>query len=216
MKRNHRPMFDSPPDPGGVTDDWLITWGDAISLLLGFFVLLFSVSEFDTDRFAEVAEALASRNELDEEVPDVVAEVLTGREVVDRVSGTLQPMVDAGSVVVDKLPAGVRVSFDADAIFDGPGTAMRGEGRALRSGRAWERRQRDVRQCVMGVQAAPRWEVAGARAVSLARFMDDQGIGAERLRATAFADEDPRMRVQRGGPLGKGKGGRVVFLVERP
>ena len=121
------PDAEPPSDPGGTTDDWLITWGDAISLLLGFFVLLFSVSEIDTDRFAQVAEALASRSEIDEEVPEVVAEVLTGREIVDRVQGTLQPMMDAGSVVIDKLPAGARVSFDADALFDGPGTTLRPE-----------------------------------------------------------------------------------------
>lgn len=216
MRRVRRPMFEAPPDPGGVTDDWLITWGDAISLLLGFFVLLFSVSEIDTDRFAQVAEALASRNEIDEEVPEVVAEVLTGREIVDRVQGTLQPMVDAGSVVIDKLPAGVRIAFDADAVFDGPGTTMRPEVEPLLTTLAWELRQRDMQHYIIEVQAAPAWDVAGARAVSLARFMDDQGVGAERLRATAFADADPRMRVQRGGPLGKGKGGRVVIMVERP
>lgn len=215
MHRRRR-MFEPPSDPGGTTDDWLITWGDAISLLLGFFVLLFSVSEIDTDRFAQVAEALASRSEIDEEVPEVVAEVLTGREIVDRVQGTLQPMMDAGSVVIDKLPAGARVSFDADALFDGPGTTLRPEVEPMLTTLAWELRQRDMQHYIIEVQAAPSWDVAGARAVFLARFMDEQGVGAERLRATAFADEDPRMRLQRGGSMGKGKGGRIAVLIERP
>ncbi len=210
------PMFEPPRDPGGAVDDWLITWGDAISLLLGFFVLLFSVSELDTDRFAQVAEALSSRNEVDEEIPEVIAEVLTGREVVDRVQGTLQPMLDAGSVEIEKLPAGVRVTFDADALFDGPGTQLRPDVSPLLTTLAWELRQRDMQHYLIEVQAAPDWDLSGARAVFLARFLDEQGVGRERLRATAFGDADPRIRIKRGGAIGRGKGGRIVFLVERP
>ncbi len=210
------PMFEPPRDPGGAVDDWLITWGDAISLLLGFFVLLFSVSELDTDRFAQVAEALSSRNEVDEEIPEVIAEVLTGREVVDRVQGTLQPMLDAGSVEIEKLPAGVRVTIDADALFDGPGTQLRPDVSPLLTTLAWELRQRDMQHYLIEVQAAPDWDLSGARAVFLARFLDEQGVGRERLRATAFGDADPRIRIKRGGAIGRGKGGRIVFLVERP
>ena len=213
--KSRRPMFQPPADPGGATDDWLITWGDAISLLLGFFVLLFSVSEVDTDRFARVAEALSSRTEVEEEVPEVVAEVMTGREIVDRMRGTLQPMVDAGTVEIQKLPAGVRVSFDADAVFEGAGTELRSDIEKMLNTLAWELRQRDMEHYLIEVQAAPSWEVAGARAVAVARHFDHQGVGRERLRATAFADEDPRIRLQRGGKLGKGSGGRLIFLVER-
>jgi chemotaxis protein MotB len=208
-------MFQAPPDPGGSTDDWLITWADAMSLLLGFFVLLFSVSEIDNDRFARVAEALSSRTEVDEEIPSVVAEVMTGREIVDRVTGTLQPMIDTGSVQVEKLPTGVRIAFDADAIFDGPGTQMRPAVSPILTTLAWEMRQRDMQHYLIEVLAAPDWEIAGARAVFLARFFDAQGIGSERLRATAFGDSDPRIRVRRGGDFGRGKGGRIILMVER-
>ena len=214
MHRRRR-MFEPPSDPGGTTDDWLITWGDAISLLLGFFVLLFSVSEIDTDRFAQVAEAPASRSEIDEEVPEVVAEVLTGREIVDRVQGHAAAHDGRGLGGHRQLPAGARVSFDADALFDGPGTTLRPEVEPLLTTLAWELRQRDMQHYIIEVQAAPSWmsQVRGrcfSHASWMSRAWEPSDCGP-RLRGRGPPDAAPAGRQH-----GQGEGGRIAVLIERP
>ena len=40
---------------------WMTTWADLVSLLMCFFVLLFSLSNIDEARFEEFAQAMAGR-----------------------------------------------------------------------------------------------------------------------------------------------------------
>ena len=39
-------------------DDWLITYADAITLLMAFFVIMFSISEPNTEKFEEVTKGM--------------------------------------------------------------------------------------------------------------------------------------------------------------
>lgn len=56
MNRRKKPVRQKPGSPA-----WMATWADMVSLLMCFFVLLFSLSNIDEARFREFAEAMAGR-----------------------------------------------------------------------------------------------------------------------------------------------------------
>ena len=53
----------TPPAIGGDegdSEDWLITYADAITLLMAFFVMMFSISEVSDEKYEEVAGGILS------------------------------------------------------------------------------------------------------------------------------------------------------------
>ena len=48
------------PEAGGGSPAWMATFSDLMNLLLCFFVLLFSMSTIDAEKFAEVVASLQS------------------------------------------------------------------------------------------------------------------------------------------------------------
>src|SRR5699024_12758570 len=58
MKRKRRPKNNGAPK-------WMVTYSDMITLVLVFFILLFSMSQIDTLKFEQVTESFQSRAILD-------------------------------------------------------------------------------------------------------------------------------------------------------
>lgn len=55
------PSFPQPPGQGGTRKAWLVTFADLVSLMLAFFVLLFSMSTIKNDQWQSITESLSKR-----------------------------------------------------------------------------------------------------------------------------------------------------------
>ena len=221
----HR-MF-QPPDQGarfGRPDDratdtgadsWMVTWADAITVLMGFFVLLFSLAKVDDARFEEIRQALSSEVEVPEPLPVPITDTRAGPELAARLTEVMQASTYAGDVVVERLPAGVVVELPATAVFTDADT-LRPDAVDTLATFAWELQQPGMNDYMFEVQVVGDWERGSARATALARFFEVQGVDLDRLRATAFGALTPRQKRTRGGLLPTPAQPTVRVLMERP
>ena len=206
----------SPPEiPDDDSGSWLVTWADAITVLLGFFVLLFSLSKIDQAKVTALQQALGSETRIELVLPSQVAETRTGPELAERMTEVLSPPRFRGEARILELPAGVAVEFNSNELFGEDGSLRPNMTESLATF-AWEVKGPDMVDYMVEVQALDDWQDSGARALSFTQFLSAQGVPDTRLRSTAFGSLNPHQRDERGGALGAAPGPTLRVLLERP
>lgn len=128
-------------DGGGGGANWMDTYGDMVTLLLCFFVMLYSMSSVDQNRWIALVQALN---------PDAVVAVGTEQEVPPDGSTVTQEHVDqqmdelyqsienliqqsnlAGRVSLGRGSGYVFISFDDTVFFDGDSYELRQDGQQV-------------------------------------------------------------------------------------
>ncbi|MHA1565030.1 MAG: OmpA/MotB family protein [Alphaproteobacteria bacterium] len=178
-------------------DEWVVTFSDTITLLLAFFVMLFSVSKIDQPVFEQVQAGLARDLGRRTAVPPITI-----------LESQLEAIVDslgvADAVIVGRDDAGLILEFAAAAFYR-PGTAeIRPEARPVIQNIArallTPRNSRYDIEVEGHTDDIPvitpifpsNWELSAARASRVVRLMIDQGVPPWRLRALGFADTKPK------------------------
>ncbi|NRA97743.1 MAG: OmpA family protein [Planctomycetes bacterium] len=131
---------------------WIVTFGDLISLLVTFFILLYTFSAVDQDKFRRVAGTLtgslgvmtdpmqkSKRNLLITTVPPTVRTDLRGsdhlpnrKEIEDAVNDKIQdPSVFDQKVDMEGLSDGMRIRLDGDHFFAPGRTTLDPNGREV-------------------------------------------------------------------------------------
>ena len=200
-----------PPAPARDDDseDWLVTYADAITLLMAFFVLFFSFSKVDLEIYDQVAaglnENMASKerkddkNELEEDLRDIL--IQEGAEEAVKV-GT-----DAdGSITLE---------LDGGAFFK-PGSADLTDQAVPVLKSIYEELASPIYQSfnisveghtdddpISSLKFPSNWELSSGRASTVVRFMITEGMKNTRLKATGFADTRPKFpnRDEQGAPI---------------
>ncbi len=135
---------------GGGAGSWLNTYADMVTLLLTFFILLFSISNLDKDKYAAFAEAFSKGNSVVVAPPD--AEV--GEELLDPGSVEDTPIIEEedmesldvlyekmsefveenqleSEIVIEQSQAGILLTFDNGVFFDGDSSVLKEEGKVI-------------------------------------------------------------------------------------
>jgi len=144
---------------GGDGEDWITTYADAITLLMAFFVMMFSVSTLDAGKFKTVQEAINA--EISHRSPpeirspraptpfqgflpqvDALADVQKPEQVPeeqresseaterDSKGSALSQLAQEGMVSVERSPEGVTIEFASAALFNSGSGDLRDEMRA--------------------------------------------------------------------------------------
>jgi chemotaxis protein MotB len=212
--------LDEPPkEEGG--EDWLVTYADAITLLMAFFVLLYTVSEPNQHKF--------------ETKMGGVFEQFSG----EKTAMPLQDLREQVSTLISETgeateakttDSGISFEFKSAKMF-APGSAQ-----ILESGIALLDRVAqmvtfmgydDYRVEVQGhtddipintVQFPSNWELSAARAAAV-RFLVSRGVEPERLVAVGYGDTRPKApnRDEAGQPIpeNQSQNRRVEIEIER-
>jgi len=189
-----------PSEIGGqdVSEDWLVTYADAITILMAFFVMMFSISEPSPEKFDQVAggilEELEGENAAKAEALLVIAAEL--QETVD----SFDENEDAS---MDSNDDGMTFNFKSNSMFKGGSAIVVPEAEASLD---------HVAQMVslMGItnysveveghtddvpiktkQFPSNWELSAARASAVVRWLISRGVDAERLRAVGYGATQP-------------------------
>ncbi len=237
-----RTLIDDFIDDGEETAPWMVTYGDMMTLLLVFFILLYTVFYFQTESFKrdlskveiEVDDRGTTMNVLEyaqtlgESARPVVLEEATGlREKRARMLSELRELADAENwghdVSVQSIGDKVVVTLDGSAVF-GSGSAGLTEGASAIFERMVETFERypDYRVGISGhtddvpisnQRFSSNWELSAVRATSVLRYFAARGIDPRRLTATGYADLFPV--APNDDEQGRSRNRRVEFVLEK-
>jgi chemotaxis protein MotB len=179
-------------------EDWLITYADAITLLMAFMVMLLTFSEYDVPAFEEAAAAIQSN--------------LTGRDTTSPiqllridVQDVVYNMQADQVVKVETDDKGIVIELSSSAFYL-PGSAnIRDEATPV---------QEKLSQTLLAPryqlytieieghtdddpintpQFPSNWELSTVRASRIVRFFVDQGLEAIRMKASGYAETKPKV-----------------------
>ncbi len=194
---------------------WVVTFGDMMSLLLCFFVLLLSFSHIQIDKFLAVAGHM--RKALHVDTIPLVQQVEMGTTPIfdqsasnpglsqsmitmERVRAAIEDsgMANGGSVEI--TDRGVALKLDGDIVFSSGKTRLRKEifeildkvaDIAKKQGGEIEIEGHTDNVAISTAQFPSNWELSSARAGAAARYLTNKGIPPQRIKAIGYADTRP-------------------------
>lgn len=203
-----------PPDevkPGA--PEWVVTFGDMMTLLLCFFVLLLSFSTMEAERFKVLAgyvrQAFGVQSEHHyTEIPsgDTVVAVefnppMANREVVyEKIVDLLDAMGMKTMAEAELDEQGTRVRVDGSLLFSSGSARVESGGIEFLRQLALTMKQTGSGAVVEGHSDnqpinsgvfPSNWELSAARAGAIVRELELQGIPSNHLQVAAFADTRP-------------------------
>lgn len=217
MPANRRRRGAGVRSTGGAS--WLTTYSDMVTLLLAFFIMLWTFSTIDTDRFESILRALqGSLGVLDGGVsmaPDRgffqgrnvegfgLEPLHQGMDDLFHVQSTLETLAaeqglqDGIDVTVEER--GVVVRFADWVLFDLGRAELRPEAQEVLKALAAQLAEIDNPVLVEGhtdnlpihIAYPSNWELSTARSSAVVRFFESEGLEPARFIAAGFADNRP-------------------------
>lgn len=206
-----------------IDEDWMSTYGDMVTLLLCFFVMISSVSKVDIAMFEQIQAGMNEgfgQKEVQRPIEMMMVEL----------SDDVQEMSIGDEVALGTDSQGVVIEFGGDLLFE-PGSAeirpkmlpaLKRLSATLMSDRynsfnfSVEGHTSDEK--FSSPQYASNWELSAARAAAIVRFLESRGIARVRLKAVGLYDNAPKYpnRDPYGEPIPQNmaKNRRVVIHVE--
>lgn len=210
---------------GDNEDSWIITYADAVTLILCFFVILFSVSEPKDSAFKKVAEAFQAAGFIEEITEDPFEVILEQIEIMIEDNQLERDMS------VEETDKGIMLELSSSSFYQ-PGSAkFKPEAIPILQQVGQTLKDFDYDAYVIDVEGhtddvpistpmyPSNWELSGNRAANVVRFFIADNITPERLRATGLADVEPKVPNldEQGNPIPANRelNRRVVIKIER-
>lgn len=206
------------------SESWLVTYADAITLLLAFFVMLMSFSKVDIVTFEQVKAGIARD---------------LGQRSITRPAAQLRAQLDtlvdslgvADAVKINIYERGIVLELAANAFYQPGAAEIRPETRSILDSVAGTLESPQYSKFQIAVEGhtddspltgtgyASNWELSAARATNVVRLFADRNIPIRRMRAVAFAETRPKVpnRDATGVPLpeNQAQNRRIVIRVHR-
>jgi len=195
--------------------EWIFTYGDLVTLLLCFFILLFASCVYETKKFKAVAESFKPLSPGSPFMQE-------GRDsVVDQIAKEVEQTELGDDTRVTVEEKGVVVSFAASATFE-PGSAKLTPEATKEMARFSRlvfllpnRLQVEGHTDNQPVQKwGSSWELSGARASRVARFFIDNGMDPKKLTVKGFGQTRPKFSNE--SPIQRRRNNRVEVIILPP
>lgn len=223
------------------SDRWLLTYADLLTLLLGFFVLMYGMSKIDSKRFermteglqgvfhiAATAEAADTLNPGDGVLKVGNLKLLQQRiqNLADKIGDDDRQLLDTQAPKSDLISAeiterGLVVHVRESALFESGKADLRPSSRSILDSLALELKGLPNQLRVEGhTDSRPistdrypsNWELSAARASAVVRYLiDKEGFSPLKLSAVGYGEYRPR--ASNSTPQGMAKNRRVDIVV---
>jgi len=222
--------------------EWILTYADMVTLLLTFFVLLFSMSTIDkqqfTENFSAIKSALSGKestqatSKITAKEASVLVEQIQMRRQIEQAQQRvfqdvklLQTTQGVAGVVTAKLDKGkITLRMPSEVLFDVGSATLKPEGRevVMRMKNFFIKYPDQVINIkgftddvppAQGSRFQDNWELSAMRAVNVLRLLVSMGISPNRMTATGLADLDPLF--PNNSPENRQKNRRVEFVLEK-
>ena len=213
--RRRRPSFEDS------SSSWLITYSDAVTLLLAFFVMILSVSDINQGKVEALKEGL-SEMMTGETQPTPFTDIKLGLEQLIAEKG----LEDQVSVTLDAQ--GVKIEFANVALYESGSADIKSEAISTLKEVTQVIRETSHKTHMVEVEGhtddvpihtekyPSNWELSSVRATNIVKYLLAQGIEKQRLKAAGYADSRPKEGIDN-LPLNQQRQGnrRVVVFVKR-
>ena len=215
----------APADEG--EGNWLISYADMMTLLCGFFVMLFSMARMDEPKYEAIREAMTEQFGGKFKSPT--------KELASLVTNVLEESGIEKESTVKVDSSGISVSFHSRIFFDTLSSEIRPEGKAILEKLLVHLKQRQEQQNraykfvveghsdsrpIIGGVFPSNWELSGARSSRVVRLFIEKGYDPKSLTSISCADTHPEFEQRL--PDGKldeaalSKNRRVVIRILSP
>ncbi|MGK0249873.1 MAG: chemotaxis protein MotB [Oleispira sp.] len=197
VSHKHRSLRRRRPNFEDSSSSWLITYSDAITLLLAFFVMILSVSDLNQGKIEALQEGL-SEMMTGETPPTPFTDIKKGLEsLID--NNNLQDQI---SVTLDTK--GVKIEFANVALYKSGSADIKSDAIATLEQVTQVIRETSHNTHTVEVEGhtddlpintekfPSNWELSSVRAINVVKYLLTQGIDKERLKAAGYADSRPK------------------------
>ena len=180
-----------------IDEDWMSTYGDMVTLVLCFFVMMLSVSKPDVAKYEQISAGLSEG--LGKKVIQRPIEMLMTELKDDIQSLDLEKKVAIGSDT-----QGIVLEFGGDILFNKGSAEIKNTALPALKRMAATLQSERYKNFVFSIEghtsdepfSSPQypsnWELSSARASAIARFLESRGIPRVRLRAVGLYDVAPK------------------------
>jgi len=195
-------------DEHRVEDRWLVTYSDMITVLLIFFIVLYSLSaKISAKNFEKLAKSLNTSISAKKQTPKATdpftPDIEQSKDLAEEstvIKRALAPFQGKSQVKVDLNDKGLVISLADTSFFDLGSTELKPEGKAallkIASVIATASNGISVEGHTDSTKAAgdsnSNWVIAATRAANVAQFLSDAGkVPAKRFQVVSFAEFRP-------------------------
>jgi chemotaxis protein MotB len=177
-----------------ITSFWLITYSDMVTLLLSFFLLMYSFSVLGEDRQKQLVDELR-------EVGQNKVKVEKPREDLEQAAREIAAQFKKDETFVENTETEVTVGLSSEVTFASGDDALSPGGReALRkAGTILAKLPNTIRieghtdaVPVRGGRFSSNWQLSAGRAQSVVRLLAESGVDARHMQVVGFGDVRPR------------------------
>ncbi|WP_425403753.1 OmpA/MotB family protein [Hwanghaeella sp.] len=187
-------------------DDWLVTYADAITLLMAFFVMLISFSKIDLVRFEEVQAGI--KGEVGKKEQAEVKEVLPIFNMHSKVQAIVDTTAELppGDVQVGFDDEGIVIDFVVASFFKPRSLEMTDPAKLILRQIRYELQEPPYDAYFVDVEGhtddvpistpefPSNWELSSLQAASVVRHLIEEGMDPSRMQAAGYADTRPKLR----------------------
>lgn len=180
---------------GGDEDSWMMSYGDMMTLLLVFFVLIVSISEIDAVKLQMVTQSM--RNAISGEE----AKVPTLKEIQQEVKQSVYDLNLEEVVEVERNKNGIQLMLKGESFFPSGSATLFKNTHYFLDEIVWQILKTPYLVSVEGhtdnipikTRMFPsNWELSAARAAAVVRYFESKGLPRNRFRCVGFADAQPK------------------------
>ena len=196
---NNNPNSLFPGEPFEPEDDesWQVSYLDIITIILGFLIILLSVSQIAKTEFSSLSTLFGNSSDRTEFITTPV------EEIQEELEALLQTQIEQGRLEVIRDLNDIRIRFRSDDFYPSGSANIQGAGLDLLNHvlRAFQQTTYndfsiDVEGHTDNVpissnQYPSNWELSTARASNVVKYFNRMGIEQDRLKASGFADSRP-------------------------
>ena len=174
--------------------DWIFTYGDLVTLLLCFFILLFSMCRTDVEKSKQISDSLKS-------MPPGSPFIFNGQSSnLDKASKELEQLEVPDDVSINASKAGVEVTFSKTVAFEQGSVSI-----SEKAKKTLDKMLPIIGQLQNNIEISGHtdesdsnkkypssWELSVARASVIAAFLESKLIPVERIQVAGYGDSRPR------------------------
>ena len=174
--------------------EWIFTYGDLVTLLLCFFILLFSMCRTDVEKSKQISDSLKG-------MPPGSPFIFNGQSSnLDKASKELEQLEVPDDVSINASKAGVEVTFSKTVAFEQGSVSI-----SEKAKKTLDKMLPIIGQLQNNIEISGHtdesdsnkkypssWELSVARASVIAAFLESKLIPVERIQVAGYGDSRPR------------------------